>query len=307
MPTTELPNPDDLDAQDVQELFPFLRPRKADGHKGSYGRVLVLAGSYAQSGAAALAGTAALRGGAGLVSVACPHAAVPMVAGHEPALMTVPLPQDADGAIAAAAVATLMKQDFDVLALGPGLSTSAGVAEVVRRLVTAVEQPLVIDADGLNVLAGRTDLLRHRPGPTVLTPHPGEFARLTGVAVADAQKDRTGSAERFARDFGVVVVLKGDGTVVTDGKDTSVNPTGNPGMATGGTGDVLTGVVAAILAAGRPPLAAARAAVYLHGLAGDHAADELGECSMISSDLLAFLSSATTDLADLGWGEPEDR
>jgi NAD(P)H-hydrate epimerase len=178
-----------------------------------------------------------------------------------------------------------------VLACGPGLGQAPGVARALAPLLSRTDKPCVLDADGLNAFAGRTEVFRRR-GPLVITPHPGEFARLLGTTAAAVQADREALAARFAASFGVVVVLKGHDTVVTDGRRVSRNPTGNPGMATGGTGDVLTGLLAALLGQGVEPFAAAQLAVYLHGLAGDLARDQLGEPSLVATDLLDYLPRA---------------
>lgn len=274
--------------------LPRLPPRVARSHKGDYGRVLVVGGSRGMAGAAALAGIAALRSGAGLVRVAVPEVVQATVAGFEPSYMTVGLPADEEGRLCAEARPVLRAQLpwATAVAVGPGLGQSAAIGELVCDAYGSCQQPMVVDADGLNALAQRPDLLAPPAGPRVLTPHPGEFARLTGLSIAQVQHDRDGQAAHFAARWGVVVVLKGHGTCVTDGERSFVNPTGNPGMATGGTGDVLTGVLAALLAQGMPPLAAARLGVYVHGLAGDLAAASLGEVSLVASDLLRYLPEA---------------
>jgi ADP-dependent NAD(P)H-hydrate dehydratase len=274
--------------------LPTLPARRLDSHKGDYGRALLVVGSRGMSGAAVLAGTAALRGGAGLVRIAVPEHIAPVVAAGNPCYMTAPLPQADDGRFSAAAVAPLRElvNESDVVAAGPGLGRSAAITEIVRALVREVSGPLVLDADALNVLADHRDDLRNRNVPAVLTPHPGEFARLLGSDTASVQADRAALATRFAADFKSVVVLKGHGTVVADGTQVFINPTGNPGMASGGSGDVLTGLTAALLGQGLKPFAAAQLAVYLHGLAGDLARDRLGEVSLIATDILEQLPAA---------------
>jgi ADP-dependent NAD(P)H-hydrate dehydratase len=277
----------------VTEL-PRLAPRTVDGHKGTYGHVLVISGGRGMSGAAVLCGSAALRGGAGLVTVATPTEIVSVVAAGNPCYMTRPLPTDTDGRLSADALPVILgdAEAADVVAVGPGLGQSAGVASVVVKLVGRLPRPLVLDADGLNNLSGNVDLLRTRPAPTVLTPHPGEFARLTGRTIADVQANREGLAAEFAAAYKVVLLLKGPTTIVTDGRRLSRNTTGNPGMATGGTGDVLTGLTAALLGQGLDAFDAARLAAHLHGLAGDLARDELGEVAMIATDVLGHLPAA---------------
>jgi ADP-dependent NAD(P)H-hydrate dehydratase len=278
----------------VVTQVPKLAPRPADSNKGNFGHVLVVAGSRGMSGAAVLSASAALRGGAGIVRAAVPQEILPIVAGGNPCYLTAPLPQDDEGRISAGAEKALLDltASHDVLALGPGLGRSPGLNALVHALLEKTALPLVLDADGLNALQGHTDRLRHRSAPLILTPHPGEFARLCGTDVATVGADRQGLAVKFAAEHRVVLVLKGHGTVVTDGRQVYVNTTGNPGMATGGTGDVLTGLVAALLGQGLAPFAAAQLGVYVHGLAGDRARDRVGEVSLIASDLLDELPAA---------------
>jgi NAD(P)H-hydrate epimerase len=274
---------------------PHLPARPADAHKGTFGKVLVVAGSVGMSGAAVLAGSAALRGGAGLVQLAVAEPIVPIVAANQPCYMTAPLPADAEGRVALPALGVLAQlvQSASAIVAGPGLGRSDDVSAVVDELLAA-EVPLVLDADALNSLAGRVDVLTRRKGPLVLTPHPGEFARLDGCDTAAVQANRQERAVAFARRRqGVVLVLKGAGTIVTDGRRVYTNTTGNPGMATGGSGDVLAGLLGALLA-GRAlePFDAVVLGVYLHGLAGDLARDERGETSLIATDLLDYLPAA---------------
>ena len=277
----------------VSEI-PYLPPRAADANKGTFGRVVVAAGSRGMSGAAVLCASAALRGGAGLVRLAVPAGVLPLVAVANPCYLTEPLPDEADGRLADAAAGPLAElvRDSTAAALGPGLGRGHPIAGVLRAVLGMSATPLVLDADALNVLAIHPELLPRAGGPVVLTPHPGEFARMLGTEVAAVQADREGLAVRFAAERRAVVVLKGHRTVVTDGDRVAVNATGNPGMATGGTGDVLAGLTAALLAQGLAPFEAARLAVHLHGLAGDLARDELGEVSLIASDLLDYLPRA---------------
>lgn len=275
---------------------PELPGRRADSHKGDYGRILVVAGSRGMSGAAVLTGAAALRGGAGLVRVACPQGVWPIVAAYEPSYLTWPLPETSDGCLSSDAIPQILElvEANDYVALGPGLGR--GAFGVIRELIPRIKKPLVLDADGLNALAENVELLREREAPTIITPHPGEFSRLIQRSIPEIQANRVALAAEFAELFGIVVVLKGYQTVVTDGSKYYVNPTGNPGMATGGAGDVLTGVIAAFWAQLKDPLDAAVSAVYVHGLAGDHAALELTQETMIASDLLVFLTDAIREL-----------
>ncbi len=279
---------------------PRLARRPRDGHKGRFGRVLIVGGSRGMIGAPALAANAALRSGAGLVTVAVPAGIQPTVASLAPCATSIALPQnragliDDDGGALADAVAAA-----DVVAFGPGLG--AGDAALDRRwcrfLRACSAKPVVIDADGLNLL-GRA-LSATPPAQSarwVLTPHPGEMARLLRTSTAVVQADRVGSALRCVGSFGgaaeAVVVLKGAGTVVTDGRRVFVNRTGNPGMATGGSGDVLTGVIAALIGQGLSPFDASVLGVHVHGTAGDLAARDLGEISLIATDLIDRLPAA---------------
>lgn len=271
--------------------LPALPPRAADSNKGTFGRVLVVAGSRGMSGAAVLCASAALRAGAGLVYLAVPQEILPIVATANPCYLTAPLPQDEDGRLAPTAEAALLElaRSRDVVAFGPGLGRSPALTALLTSLLTQTQRPVVLDADGLNALEHHTDRLRLRPAPLILTPHPGELARLLGSDIPTVQKNRRELAVRFAAEHGLVLVLKGHGTVVTDGRRVYQNATGNAGMATGGTGDVLTGLIAALLGQGLEAFAAAQLGVYLHGLAGDLARDDLGEVSLIATDLLTYL------------------
>ena len=256
--------------------------------------MLIVGGCRGMSGAACLAGVAALRGGAGLVRVAVPEAIQAVVAGYEPSYLTAGLVEDKDGRISGEARSQIVElvEGNDVVALGPGLGLSPGLVALVSWLYANTKKPMVVDADGLNALARLPETLAQAGGARVLTPHPGEFGRLSGLDAKAIHQRRTGVALEFAKRHSVVLVLKGHGSVVTDGQRLWVNPTGNPGMATGGTGDVLTGLVAAFLAQGLAPFQAAQLAVYVHGLAGDLAEEQFGERALIASDLLGYLARA---------------
>jgi len=273
---------------------PSLPPRPLDANKGTFGRVLIVAGSRGMSGAAVLCATGALRGGAGLVRLAVPEGIWTIVAAANPCYTTAPLPQDDHGRLSAVALPQLLDlvRSNSVAALGPGLGQSVPLGDMIVALLEQTATPLVLDADALNVLVGRLDALGKHRGPVVLTPHPGDFARLLGCDIAAVQAQRQELAADFARTHGVIMVLKGRGTVVTDGRRIYVNTTGNPGMATGGTGDVLCGLIAALLGQGLETFAAAQLGVYLHGRAGDLAREQFGETSLIASDLLTFLPQA---------------
>jgi NAD(P)H-hydrate epimerase len=256
------------------------------------------------AGAIGLAGVACLRSGAGLVRVAVPDSVLDAVSTYEPSLMTSPLPDD-EGRIAAAAREALqpMLKGATAVACGPGLSRSEALDALVAWLYTTLPQPAVFDADALNALSIQPEALRQPAGPRVLTPHPGEFARLIGAAgsAAGGLADRAEMERRAAQlagECGVVIVLKGHRTLITDGARQAHNTTGNPGMATGGAGDVLTGVTTGLLCQGLEPYDAARLATHVHGVAGDLGAAELGEVSLIASDLLRFLPPAFRTVSD---------
>ena len=276
-----------LEEADVRSWLPARGP---DSHKGTYGHVLIIAGSPGKTGAAALAGLGALRAGVGLATVACRPAAVPWVLSHSKELMGHSL----------APRGALVPQDLDTLknaangkhavVIGPGISRGDQTAELFRRFLADLVAPCLIDADGLNAIAGRLDVLSDAAGPIILTPHPGEMARLVGSTSAAVQEDRVGVARGLATQRRVLVVLKGARTLVALPDGTVwVNPTGNPGMATGGTGDVLAGICGGLLAQGLAPSRAAAIAVFVHGLAGDLAAQRHGQAGLIAGDLLDSL------------------
>jgi len=287
--------------QDFYSLFP---PRKRVSHKGDYGRLLIVAGSPGMTGAACLAASAALRAGAGLVTVAIPRSLNPVLEVKLTEAMTLPLPETAGGTLSKEAGEAILRQAdrFDIVVIGPGLSRHPETAEVVRMLVSGLRKPMLIDADGLNALADERDVLRKAVAPLILTPHPGEMARLLRCATADILKDRLGGAEDFARAQGVTLVLKGAGTVVADrdGRVT-INASGNPGMASGGSGDVLSGVIAAFWGQGMSPQDAARAGVFIHGDAGDRAALALGERGLVASDIIDCIPESIECIVHRKW------
>ena len=280
--------------------LPSLEPRKDRGHKGDYGSVLLIGGSRGLAGSISLSGMAALRSGAGLVTIATPRCVQHTVAGFAPEYMTVGLADDDDRLEAAALdPLTELAAKADVVAMGPGLGRSPDVTKIVKTLYAEFNKPMVVDADGLNALAESPGNLSSPGGPRILTPHPGEFARLTGDSVGVRPSTRSKAALDLAsRDLSMqtVVVLKGAGTVVAGSQQYAVNTTGNPGMATGGTGDVLTGIVAALLAQGLAPWEAARLGAYVHGLAGDMAAEAMGQISLVATDLIDFLPPALMEV-----------
>jgi hydroxyethylthiazole kinase-like uncharacterized protein yjeF len=272
--------------------LPRLKPRPPESHKGDFGRVLLIGGSRGMPGSISLSGMAALRSGAGLVTLAVPESCQAIVAGFEPSYMTAPMPSDADGLLDKSALPALrdLISHATIVAIGPGMGRSSAVSDLVVTLYRETTVPMVVDADALNALSTERRVLPQHAGPRVLTPHPGEFARLVGEG--EPPSDRVSSASQLAAQAAVTVVLKGHGTVIADGKRYAINPTGNPGMATGGAGDVLTGITAGLLAQGLTPFDAAQLGVYVHGLAGDLAAEELGQNSMIASDLVRHLPEA---------------
>jgi len=279
-----------------KEILPLIGARPRNSNKGMYGHVLVAGGSLGKSGAAAMAGFSALRTGAGLVTVATPLSVLDSVAGYRPELMAEGLAETDTGSISMHALEAFERiaENKTVLAIGPGISRHPDTAEFVRRIVEKSQTPIVVDADGLNAFEGRANQLNGSGRTLVLTPHPGEMARLTGLGTAAIQRDRINVARSFAKEHELILVLKGDRTIVakSDG-EAWVNTTGNPGMATGGTGDILTGIVAGMLAQNpQHGFEAVLAAVYLHGLAGDIARDELGEYSLVATDLIHALPEA---------------
>lgn len=274
--------------------LPALHPRDPEGHKGTYGRVLVIAGSRGMTGAAILCGSAAMRTGAGLVRVAVPAEILPIVAAGNPCYTTAALPQDSDGRIAHAAFGVIERlwEDHDVIAVGPGLGQSHDLTALMIDLIEKSPRPMVIDADGLNAFVGHVDRLHGNGTPRIITPHPGELARLLHTDNRTLQSQRQSLAVQFASEQSLIVALKGHRTIVTDGQRFYENATGNPGMATGGTGDVLTGVIAALLGQHLSPFDATVLGVHVHGKAGDLARDQIGEVSLIATDLLDFLAPA---------------
>lgn len=285
----------------ARDFVSLIQPRRSESNKGNYGHVLVIGGSFGKAGAAAMAGMAALRAGAGLSTIATPKSVLPTVAGFHPEVMTEPLAETDAGTIAAAALERVQElaEGMSVLAIGPGISRVPETSNFVRSLVQQSQVPIVLDADGLNAFEGRANELNGKARTLVITPHPGEMARLTGCSIPEVQKDRLRVARKFARERDLIVVLKGHRTLVVqpDG-EAWVNTTGNPGMSTGGTGDILTGMVAGLMAqtklAQHPEdvLPAVTAAVHLHGLAGDVMRKGVGEHSMVATDLLRGLPHA---------------
>ena len=271
---------------DHEKIWALLPDRPADGHKGTFGKILLLCGSRGYTGAAALAAMGALRSGAGLVYLAVPDSIydIEAVKLTEPVIIPV---ADEDGRYAPASVEQILSllQGKDALLIGPGIGQSDGVEAVVCAVLEHFNGPVVLDADGINLMRMHKDILRGRTAPTILTPHDGEFVRFGGVL----ESDRIASAKQLARDLGVIVLLKGHRTVITDGDSVYLNGTGNPGMATGGSGDVLAGVIVSLLGQGISPLEAAACGAWLHGAAGDICEKEIGQYGMLPSDMVNVL------------------
>lgn len=269
-----------------EEVLSILPERDPWGHKGDFGRILLLCGSRGYTGAAYFAAMGALRSGAGLVFLGVPESiyAIEAVKLNEPVVF--PLP-DRGGMLSRAAIPEILERlpRMDAVLIGCGLGQSEDTLAVVQGVLEHVVCPVVLDADGINLMAGHKDLLRGRAYPTILTPHDGEFVRLGG----SIGEDRRSAAEEMARDLGCTVLLKGHRTCVTDGVRTYINETGNPGMAVGGSGDVLAGIITALLGQGVAPLEAAACGAWLHGSAGDLCAQELGQYGMLPSDMLEVL------------------
>jgi len=279
----------------IIENIPKLKPRPVDAHKGDFGKVLIVAGSLGMSGAAALAGRSALRSGAGLVRIATPKSILPIVAAIDPCYTTIPLPEDDAGRISAKATAQIINAaaENDATAFGPGIGTSTDLRTVLAQLIEQDGLNLIIDADGLNNLAALGDWPEKAKANLILTPHPGEMKRLWSPLIRQPiPQDRRDQAVAFAQRTSATLMLKGAGTVVTDGDKVYTNKTGNPGMATAGSGDVLTGIITALKAQGLDALEAAILAVYVHGKAGDIAAKNKTQTSLTATDIIDNLPKA---------------
>lgn len=274
-----------MKALDHETVLSLLPDRTIDAHKGDCGKILLLCGSKGYTGAAYLAATGALRSGAGLVFLGVPESIYAIEAVKLNEAIVFPLP-DEDGKLSGTAIPEILERlpSMDAVLIGPGLGQSEGTHQVVKAVLENAACPVVLDADGINVTAPHKDLVRERTNPTILTPHAGEFARLGGEA-----GDRQAAAEKMARDLGCIMLLKGHGTVITDGAATYINPTGNPGMAVGGSGDVLAGIITTLLGIGIEPLEAAACGAWLHGAAGDRCAAEIGQYGMLPSDMVNVL------------------
>ena len=269
-----------------EKVLNILPDRDPFAHKGKFGKILLLCGSEGFTGAAALAAMGALRSGAGLVFLGVPRSIYTIAAVKLTEAIVFPLP-DEDGKLSRDALPEILERlpKMDAVLLGPGLGQSQGVSEIVRAVLVQADCPVVLDADGINVMAKHIHVLRGRQAPTILTPHDGEFARLGGVM----GENRVEAAEQMARDLGVIMLLKGHRTTITDGSTTYINRTGNPGMAVGGSGDVLAGIIISLLGQGIAPLEAAACGAWLHGAAGDRCAAEIGQYGMLPTDMLHVL------------------
>ena len=276
----------DIQMMDHKQVLELLPDRLSNSHKGDYGKLLMLCGSRGYTGAATLAAMGALRTGAGLVFLSVPESiyAIEAIKLTEPVIHSLP---DDSGTFAVSATAQVlsMLERKDAVLVGPGIGQSQGSYTIVRTVLEAYPGPVVLDADGINVLAQHIDILRERTAPTIITPHVGEFQRIGG----NLTKDRITAATNLAKELGVIVLLKGHNTIITDGINCYQNPTGNPGMATGGSGDVLAGIITALLGFGLKPLDAAACGAWLHGAAGDICAKEIGQYGMLPSDMLHVL------------------
>lgn len=287
-----------LELVEINSLQPYFGPRVRNSHKGNYGHLLILAGSFGKTGAAAMAGQAALKMGAGLVTVATAESCLPIVASTMPELMTEPLPETPSRTISSQALGRVMEllEGKDALLLGPGLSTHPETSSLVLNLLERIKNatiPVIVDADGLNIISTRPEILSSLPEKTVLTPHPGEFSRLSGISTAEALRRRLQVVPGLARKYRVHLVFKGYKTLVVSPEGTTyVNPTGNPGMASGGSGDVLSGFIASEVIQTKELTRAVVNAVYVHGLSGDLAAAEIGERSLTATDIIHCLPQA---------------
>ncbi len=272
-----------LNHKNVMDLLP---DRPIESHKGNYGKILMLCGSRGYTGAAALAAMGALRSGAGLVILGVPESIYAIEAVKLTEAIVFPLP-DEGGMLSASSVKPILGKlsDMDAVLIGCGLGQSEGTMRVLQSVLENASCPVVVDADGINLLSGHMDILRERRYPTILTPHMGEFLRIGG----DSTMDRVAAAEAISRENGCIVCLKGHGTVITDGQRTFTNPTGNPGMAVGGSGDVLAGIIVSLCAQRIDPLMATACGAYLHGAAGDVYAEQLGQYGMLPTDMLEVL------------------
>ena len=270
----------------------LFKKRKLDSHKGDYGHLFIIGGSPGLTGAVCLSGLAALRSGCGLVTIGIPESLNQIIEVKTTEVMSFPLQETKEHTFSASALAKTRKfieEKADGVVIGPGISLQTETQQFVKEIIKDTKKPLVIDADAIKIISSDLSILKKKKTPIILTPHPGEMGYLIKKDTSEIQKDRVNCAKKIASEFGVIIILKGHKTVITDGKNVHVNLTGNPGMATAGSGDVLSGIIGSFLVQGIEPLQAAKIAVYIHGLAGDLAVKEIGETSLIASDLIEYL------------------
>lgn len=278
----------------VKKTISKIKPRQKDSHKGNYGHVFILAGSVGMTGAAYLASQAAILSGSGLVTLGIPSSLNAIMETKLTEVMTLPLQETSEQSLSLSCEKRVIDfvQRCDAVVIGPGISRNPDTQKLVRNLVSKIAKPIILDADGINAYSEAPADLKKRGDPLVMTPHPGEMSRISGITTQEIQKDREETAKRFAAEFNAIIVLKGFRTVVAGDKMVYINESGNPGMATGGAGDVLGGMIASLIGQGLTPFGAAKLASYVHGVAGDMAMREHGEISLIASDILHKLPLA---------------
>lgn len=276
---------------DLDYLKATLRPRPYNAHKGSMGTLFAVCGSYGMAGAQILSANAALRSGVGMLRVAVVKSIYPIFTSAVPEAVCLPMAENVEGKFSAESLDVILEnaEKADAVLLGCGLGACPDTEKITLALLTENKTPLVLDADGINCVSKHIDVLGKKSCPVILTPHPGEMSRLTGKTVGEIEASRQETAEAFSRKYSAVTVLKGADTIVTDGRQSFISYAGNPGMAVGGSGDVLAGITGAFLAQKYTPLESACTAVFAHGTAGDHARDELGEISMLPRDIPNYL------------------
>ncbi len=270
----------------------MMEKRNPESHKGDYGHLFILGGSPGLTGAVCLSALSALRSGCGLVTVGIPESLNNVLEVKLTEAMSLPLPETESHTFSLKAVKpaiTFIKEKADGVVIGPGISLERETSEFVKEMIRRIDKPLVIDADALKIISSDLLILKNKKNPPILTPHPGEMKFLIGKDIPEIQKNRVKYAEDFAKKYGAIVILKGHHTVVSDGEKSYINLTGNPGMATAGSGDVLSGIIGSFLVQGMEPFQAAKMGVYIHGLAGDLALKEKGEVSLIASDIIEYL------------------
>ncbi len=282
------------------QQLPLLPPRKLYSHKGTYGRVLVIAGSAGMMGSGSMTSLSCLRSGCGVVLWALPKALNVIGEAQNPEVMTLPIPDTPSGAPSMEAREILVEaaRETDCVVLGPGLPVAGDTGELMRLLIPEIFPPLILDGGAFSAIGTEYMIIRKRQSPTIITPHPGEMSRITGRTTAQIQEKRSDFAVKYAKHSGAIVALKGHGTVVTDGQEIYINESGNPALSTAGSGDVLCGVIASLVGQGIPPFEAAKLGVYLHGLAGDLAAREIGDRGVIARDVITRLPLAFKQYAE---------